>query len=361
MIVMWLGGGLVLLIAGAELLVRGAARLSNILRISPVIVGLTVVAYATGSPELAVGIKAGFAGRAGIVVGNVVGSNIFNLLCVLGLAALIVPLSVRRRLIRLDVPILIGSCLAVWLLAAKQWLRPWAGLVLLGGFVVYTFFLVTQGRLERVGDDSSDLLRKRGAGRSGPVVLLNIVFVAAGLGLLVVGAHWLVEGAAALARWFGVSDLTIGLTVVAVGTSLPELAASVAAGIKGERDIAVGNAVGSSIFNLMAVLGAASMAAGERGIQVSASALTFDFPVMLAAAVLCLPVFFTGVEISRSEGALLLFYYVLYVAHLVLHAGANEGLRYLDAAFWYVFLPLTLLILGFSILHNRKLYGFRRG
>ncbi len=306
--------GTVLLIGGADVLVRGAARLAERVGLSPLIIGLTVVAFGTSAPELAVSVKAGLGGQADIALGNVVGSNLFNVLFILGASALVQPLLVSRQLIRLDVPLMIGVSALSWLMAADGRIGRFEGLLLFGGIVAYTAFLVWHGRRESAAlaaqTDAESPRPTPGAG-----LALNLFYVVAGLGLLVLGARWLVWGAVELARAFGVSEFFIGVTIVAAGTSLPEAATSIIAALRGERDIAVGNVVGSNIFNLLCVLGAAAAVSGSVG--VTASAFRFDLPAMVAVALLCAPVAVTGGIISRAEGAFFLALYAGYVACLV--------------------------------------------
>ena len=340
--------GLALLIAGAELLVRGASRLAAAAGVSPLVVGLTVVALGTSAPELAVGVRSALAGQADLAVGNVVGSNILNVLLILGVAALIAPLAVAQQLVRLDVPIMIGVSLLLWALAADGALGRADGALLVLGGVLYTLFSVVQSRKESraVQEEYAEefAVTERQKRRPG-YLALQLSLIAAGLALLVLGAGWLVGGAVAFARLLGVGELVIGLTVVAVGTSLPEIAATVAASLKGERDIAVGNVIGSNLLNILVVLGlTASVAPG--GVPISPGALAFDIPVMVAVAAACLPVFFIGGRISRWEGALFLGYYAAYTAYLLLNAGHHAALlpAFGAAMAWFA-LPLTAVTL----------------
>ncbi len=312
--------GLVLLVAGAEALVRGASRLAAAIGISPLVIGLTVVAFGTSAPEMAVSTVSGSAGQAGLALGNVIGSNIFNILFILGLSALVTPLVVSRPLIRFDVPLMIAVSVAVWLLSLNGGISRPEGGFLFAGMVAYTVFLIRQSRREnQVTQD--EFAREYGGGKPRPrsALLKDVVLVLAGLGLLVLGSGWLVDGAVVIAQKLGVSDRVIGLTIVACGTSLPELATSVVAGIRGERDIAVGNVVGSNLFNLLAVLGVTGMVSPS-GIVVSPEVMRADLSVMILVAAACLPVFFTGGRISRREGALFLGGGIAYIAWLILSA-----------------------------------------
>lgn len=338
--------GLSCLVGGAELLVRGAAALARAVGLPSLIIGLTVVAYGTSAPEFAVSLKAGLSGQADIALGNVLGSNAFNVLFILGISALIVPLAVSAQLVRLDVPVMIGVSGAAWLVAADGVIGRGEGLLLIGGIVGYTALLIHLGMNPR--GNSAPPRPREGAGPKRTGLSRSILLVVAGLVLLVLGARWFVQGAVELARLLGVSELLVGLTIVAAGTSLPELATSVVASIRRERDIAVGNIVGSNIFNILAVLGAAAVAA-PGGVAVPQTALHFDVPVMVAVALACLPVFFTGGTISRWEGALFLGYYAAYVTYLVLGASHHEALPAFSAAMLLFVVPATALGIGVSV------------
>lgn len=336
--------GLISLVVGAEVLVRGASRLATVLGISPLIIGLTVVAFGTSSPELSVSIIAALSDQAGIAVGNVVGSNIFNVLFILGLSALIVPLVVSQQLVRLDVPLMIVLSIIVLLYSLDGNFSRTEGLTLFIGLILYVIFLIFQSRKESVEVKDEYAKEFGGEDHTGCSWIKNLVLVLSGLALLVVGSRWLVEGAVSIAQHMGVSELVIGLTIVAAGTSLPEVVTSVIAAIRGERDIAVGNVIGSNIFNIMGVLGIASIVA-PTGIQVSVAVSSFDIPVMIAVAFACLPIFFTGGVISRQEGALLLGYYVIYTLYLVLAASHHDALVRLSAVMLYFVIPITLVTL----------------
>lgn len=343
----YLIAGLVLLVAGAELLVRGASKLAAQFGISPLIIGLTVVAFGTSAPEMAVSVQAALAGSGDIAIGNVVGSNIFNVLFILGVSALIVPLVVSRQLIKLDVPLMIGASLLAYALAWDGELGRFDGMLLFASILAYTGLLIVKSRRDKASPDEFD--QEYSAQQAKPYSwAIDLVLIAVGLVLLVQGANWLVEGAVTLARALGVSELVIGLTVIAAGTSLPEVATSIIAALKGERDIAVGNIVGSNIFNLLAVLGLAALVS-PLAIPVSPDALAFDFPVMIAVAIACLPIFFGGYCINRWEGLLFLAYYVAYTLYLVLSsAGRPFAETFGDAMIGYV-LPLTavtLIVIG---------------
>ncbi len=372
-------GGLALLVAGGELLVQGASKVAASFGVSPLVIGLTVVAFGTSSPELAVSIKAGLAGTPDIAVGNVVGSNIFNVLLILGACALIVPLQVSRAVVRREVPIMIGTSLLLLLLALDGAISLLDGVLLGSGMVTYTVWTIMASRKEtaatRGGAEPVTVDTVAGksplwlAGAIGVVALaaggyllgwFNLVvggsalfgatlfiagslfgqggrtrggdlahqagLISVGLATLVLGASYLIDAATGIARALGVSDLIIGLTVVAVGTSLPELATSAIATFRKERDIAIGNVVGSSIFNILGILGLSAVVT-PGGLTVAPAISTFDLPIMVAVAFSCLPVFFTGFSIARWEGLLFLASYVAYVAFLVLAAIGSPALE----------------------------------
>lgn len=335
--------GLVLLVLGAELLVRGASRLATTLGISPLVVGITVVAFGTSAPELAVSLRAALAGQPDLTIGNVVGSNICNVLLILGIAALVVPLIVAQQLVRLEVPLLIGVSLLLLLLAQDGSVSRVEGLLLVGGAIIYIAWSVRQSRRESVAvkEQYQPEPSERPHPRAWPFQLVQTI---AGLALLVVGAQWLVDGAIAFARLLGVSELVIGLTVVAAGTSLPEMATSVLASLRGERDIAVGNVIGSGLFNILLVLGLTATIA-PAGVPVPAAVVNFDLPVMIGVAIACLPIFFTGYCIARWEGGLFLAYYAAYTLYVILAAAQHDALpRYSTVMLEFV-LPLTVVTL----------------
>ncbi len=337
--------GLVLLIVGAEALVKGASRLAGAAGISPLVIGLTVVAYGTSSPELIVSLQASLAGQPDIAVGNVVGSNIFNVLFILGVSALIVPLVVAQRMVRIEVPVMIGVSGLLWLFALNGTVGHWESALLVVALVVYTGVAVRMSRKEtkEVTKEYDDHMA-RGGEAARPSYPRNIGLVVAGLAMLVLGSTWLVDGAVQLALYLGLSELIIGLTIVAAGTSLPEVATSVLAAVRGERDIAVGNVVGSNIFNVLGVIGIAGIAS-PAGLEVPHPAFSFDIPFMVAVAVACLPVFFTGHSISRWEGGVFLVYYVAYTAFLVLDASDHDLLPDFSWIMSAFVLPLTVITL----------------
>ena len=347
-------GGLLILILGAELLLRGSSRLAAAFGISPLVIGLTIVAIGTASPEIAVSLQAAVNGQGDLTLGNVLGSNIFNILFILGMTAIFAPIVIAEQLIRLDAPIMLAASLLVLALALDGNLGIFDSIVLLVCLVGYTWFALRQSRREskKVQNEYAEEYAEKQA-RTTKNTVTNLLLIAAGLGLLAVGSRWLVDSAVSIARMLRVGELIIGLTIVAVGTSLPEVTTSLMAGLKKQSDIAVGNAVGSNIYNLLGVLGVGTLLAPD-GIPVSARLLHFDILIMIFVALVSLPVFYLDSRISRVEGSLLLMYYTLYLAYILLQATNNAALPVV-AWFAAFFVPLTFLaLIGFAIRSARN-------
>jgi cation:H+ antiporter len=339
--------GLAALIAGSSLLVRGASKMALSFGISPLVVGLTIVAFGTSSPEVAVSVGAVLDGKTDIAIGNVVGSNIFNVLFILGASALITPLVVHSQLIRQEVPIMIGASLLLLVLGLDGGLSVWDGAILFGLMLVYSIFVVRQSRRnnrETKAEFAAEI-EPAAAGAWDSGIPAQIGLVVAGLVALVYGSEWLVTASVAFAKAMGVSDLVIGLTIVAAGTSMPEVATSIMAAIKGERDIAVGNAIGSNTFNILGCLGLSSLVSGANGLTMAPAVLAFDIWVMLAVALACLPVFITGRQIARWEGTVFLLYYAAYVTYLILAAQRHAALVRFSAAMLSFVIPITVVTL----------------
>jgi cation:H+ antiporter len=349
--------GLTVLTLGAELLVRGASRLALAMQISPLVVGLTIVAFGTSAPELVVSLESGFKGESDVALGNVLGSNILNVLLILGLSALIVPLVVSQQLIRLDVPLMVLASVAVGVMCIDGSIGRGDGLILVSALLVWNVWTVRKSRTEskEIAEEyarefGGDLDATTGRGRQ--IVINALILVLGGL-MLVVGARVFLENAVSIARSLQVSELVIGLTLVAVGTSLPEIATSLVAALRGERDIAVGNVVGSNLFNLLCVLGVSSVVLGE--IPVADEVLRFDIPIMIAVAVGCMPVFFTGHRIERWEGGVFLFYYVVFTLDLTLAALESPWLSSLRTFIVWVAIPATVIAFAASQLRWRRI------
>ena len=347
--------GIAALVVGAEALVRGAARLAARTGLSPVVIGLTVVAFGTSAPELAVSLGAAFRDEADLAIGNVVGSNIANVLLVLGLSAVAGGgLVVAQRIVRIDVPIMLGVSVLVLLFGLDNSIARWEGAVFVALLIVYISWTVIATRRstkDAVVDEYDEALSAERLRESSP--LSDIAFVIAGLLLLVVGSTALVEAATDIAASLGVSELVIGLTVVAIGTSLPEVATSVLAAARGQRDLAVGNAIGSNLFNLLAVLGVTATLSPS-AIPIPDASLAVDLPVMIAVAFACLPIFANGYSLLRWEGALFLSYYAAYLSWLVLdstdHGVKNE---YALGMLGFV-LPLTVITVIVIAVRQRR-------
>ncbi len=351
--------GFVLLVGGAEFLVRGASKLAIAVGISPLVVGLTVVAYGTSAPELAVTIQATYAGQADLAVGNVVGSNISNILLVLGIAALIGALVVNQKLVRLEIPLMIGLSFLVLFMGQDGLISRFDGIILFAGAIGYTVFAIRQSRKEnkQIQEEYAQEFDSDEDNLKGPLsVAIQLGWIALGVAMLVLGSRWLIGGASAIALYLGVSQLVIGLTVVAIGTSLPEVATAVMASLRDERDIAVGNVVGSNIFNILAVLGLCSIVA-PAGITVSPAALSFDIPFMIAVAIACLPIFFTNYRIDRWEGFLFIGYYAAYIIYLYLQSTQHAALVTFSTIMGIFVIPITVITL--AIISIRQLYTNR--
>ena len=351
----WMGIGLVLLVAGADALVRGASRLALSFGVSPLVVGLTVVAFGTSAPEFAVSVGAAHSGNVEIAIGNVVGSNIFNVLFILGAAAVIAPLVVDAQLIRQEVPVMVAATALLFLLASDQGVSRVDGFVLFAVLLAYTTFLVVQSRRQSSATraEYAEAVETASHGGPGGRRAVDLGYLVGGLALLVLGARTLVDAAVTIAALLDVPDLIVGLTIVAAGTSLPEVATSLMATIRGERDIAVGNVVGSNTFNLLGVVGLSALVA-PGDLPVPASVLAFDLPVMTAVAVACLPVFFTGRTIARWEGLVFLGYYVAYTAYLILATQRHEATEAFGDAMLGFVLPITVLTLAVSLAGELK-------
>lgn len=354
--------GLVLLVGGGEVLVRGASALALRFGISPLVVGLTVVSAATSAPELAVSVGASLQGQPDLAVGNVVGSNIVNILLILGASALVLPLTARAQLVRLDIPVMVLMSALLLVLAGGGGVTTAEGALLLGLVVAYlALTLAVSRRAGRKGGGTPEVgVEDPGqGGGSAARVVLSLLLVVAGVALLVAGAELLVGGATAIAGAFGVSGLVIGLTVVAVGTSLPELATSIIAALRGQRDLALGNVVGSNILNIGLVLGIPAIIS-PGGLPVPPAAVAFDIPLMLAAAVALLPVVITGFRVNRWEGLMFLVLYAAFTAYLVLDAIGHDALDGFTLAMVFFVLPLVVITLVATLGYELGLRAGRR-
>jgi cation:H+ antiporter len=315
--------GIVILYFGAEWLVRGAARLARSFGMSALVVGLTVVAIGTSMPELVVSILAVMRGQVDMTVGNVVGSNISNIALILGISALIYPITVRAKLLSRGIPLMIGASFALTFLVLNGSIGRSGGLLLVVGLIAYFVYLLRSkdDELPEVEEEYDRNQQYRECCPREESRLWNAGLVATGLVLLTVGAHLLVGAATVFARMIGLSDLVVGLTVVAVGTSLPELATSVLAAIRKEGDIAVGNAVGSNVLNILGVLGPTAIL---QPLAIAPSLLRFELPVMLLASLLLLPLARSRLRLERWEGGVLVAGYAAFIVVLLVRsAGAD--------------------------------------
>lgn len=310
--------GLLFLGGGAHWLVHGSARLARAFGISPLAIGLTIVAYGTSTPELIVNVNAAMAGQYDIALGNVVGSNIFNVLFILGVCALILPLKVVAKLNRFDVPVMIVVSALLYVFCLDSRLSNLEGCIFLLGIAVYTWFCFSYSKGS--GESLSQFNKEFGGDvrmlRRPVNILKDLLLIGAGLVLLVIGAQWLVGSAVFIARYFGISELVIALTIVAAGTSLPEVATSIVATIKGERDIAIGNVVGSNIYNILGILGVTALVS-KGTMTINPASLTVDIPFMIFVTAICFPIFRSRGHISRKEGAVFLLLYIAYTVYLI--------------------------------------------
>jgi cation:H+ antiporter len=343
--------GLVARVFGADLLVRGASKLATTLGVSPLVVGLTVVAFGTSAPEVAVSVNAALSGNTDLAVGNVVGSNIFNVLFILGLSALITPLVVHAQIIRQEIPILVGACLLLFILSLDGKISFSESLLLLGTLVAYTAFLIIQSRKETRKVQDEYAKDHNSKNKWDAPIYVQIILILVGLSLLVQGSEWLVDSAVIFARMIGVSDIIIGLTIVAAGTSMPEVATSVMAAVKGERDIAVGNVIGSNTFNILGCLGVTGLVA-PLGLIVPVSVMNFDLWVMLAVCFACIPVFISGREIARWEGGIFVGYYIAYVAYLILASKEHAAIPVFSTVMMSFVIPITVITLVVVIIRK---------
>jgi len=346
--------GIGALVIGADWLIRGASRIAARTGLSSVVIGLTVVAFGTSAPELAVSlgdVARGDDGAGAIAIGNVVGSNIANILLALGFAAAVGgALIVAQRIVRIDVPIMIGVSVLLLVFSLDHRLDRWEGIVLTVGLVVYVTWTVVSARrktADQVVTEYDDALEPESL-KASPV-WVDMLYVLGGLVFLVVGAQALVSGASDIAVDLGVSDLVIGLTVVAIGTSLPEVATTVVAAMRGQRDLAVGNAVGSNLFNILAVLGITAIVSPS-ALPVPPSAVQVDIPVMIAVAVACLPIFMNGHVLKRWEGIIFCLMYLGYLGWLVLDATESRyGESYSSIMLFFVVPIIALTMIGIGV------------
>lgn len=312
--------GLVVVVAGAEVLLRSATAVAAMLRISPIVIGLTIVSVGTSTPELAVGITAATQGKGGLAVGNIAGTNTVNILLILGLSAAIRALPIQLQSIKLDVPVMIASAVALIVMSLDGVLTQAEGGLLAIAAVLYTALLVRESRREsaalRMEFAEEFGAKPVPAGRRGARFAWYFALLVVGIAGTVLGAELLVSGAVRIAEAYGVSDAVIGLTIVAIGTSAPELVTTVLSTFKNDRDVAIGNLIGSSIYNILAILGT-TMLVSPAGIEVQSDVLWIDLPMAAIVAAVCLPVFRSGNQVSRTEGVLFVAAYLAYLSFLL--------------------------------------------
>ena len=344
--------GILLLFGGGELFVAGSVALSLLLGIPQIVIGLTVVSMGTSAPELFVSllstIQGGSAGDA-IAVSNIVGSNIFNVLVVLGASAAVMPLRVKSRLVRRDVPLLLGVSMATWGMASGGRITWVAGLALITGTVINLLWEIRSAK-EEPAESADDLEAEDGAAPA-PVAIAKL---AGGLVLLVAGSQVLVKGAIAAAQGLGVSETVIGLTIVAAGTSMPELVTSLVAAYRGKADLAIGNVVGSNLLNQLVILGLCGVVSGGRGLGVDPVMLARDFPIMVATTLACLPIFWSGGVITRLEGWILMGLYVLYAVEQILSSSVSSLADEFRLLVLVVALPALMVFLIWNTLRWRQ-------
>jgi len=336
--------GLAVLVFGAELLVRGASRFGAAIGISPLVIGLTIVAFGTSSPEMALSVKAALTNHPDLIIGTNIGSTVFNILFILGLCSLIAPLVVSQQLVWYEVPIMIGAHLILLVMCLDGRIDRLDALILFSGIIAYTLFAIYKGRKETkaILKEYQTAFAPKMPEQNALFVGKQLVLIITGLVFCVLGANWLLDSAVILARVLGVSELVIGMTLVAASTSFPELATSIVATIRGQRDIAIGNVVGSCIFNILGIVGVAGLVAPD-GIAIAPSVTRFDLPVAIAACVACLPIFFTGHKVSRGEGVLFLGYYAAYTSYLVMASRDHDSLPMFSLIMMWFVVPLTLV------------------
>lgn len=303
--------GLVLLTLGGDFLVKGSSKIAKKMGLSALVIGLTIVALGTSAPELVVSIQASLTGLDNMAVANVVGSNIFNTLFILGLCSLAAPLIVKQDLLRLDLPVLITSSLGLLYFSLDERISRLEGLIFLAALGTYLTILLRRSRSEKLIEEDAPQSEESES------ITPSFLFVILGLALLVFGGEWMVDASVVLARDFGLSETVIGLTIVAAGTSLPEVATSLVATYRGEKDIAIGNVIGSNILNILFILGVGSVF-GDNGLGVSQNELAVDIWILLASALLSYPIFRTGLRVGRMEGVILLMGFGSYLFYTFL-------------------------------------------
>ena len=338
--------GLVTLILGAELFLKSVDKFGLAWSVSPVVMGLTVVAFATGAPELAISLQAAAEGKPDLVLGNILGSNIANILLILGIAGLVSPLKITNRIIKIDVPVVIAASGLLYFLSMDGLLTLIDGLIIFGALIAYSIFMYSQIQKDRQANKKKAPEDKPMLDE--PVTTLfygkYILLLLAGLVLIVMGSRWMVESAVEIAGILGISELIIGLTIVSIGTSLPEVATSLSAVRRDDSDTAVANVMGSNLYNILLTLSLTIIVA-PGALDVSMDAIKLDLPFMVIVAIACLPLFWPAKELGRPEAFGFLSYYVLYMIYLVLIAMKHPLKDTMEWAMIWVIIPLTVLLI----------------
>ena len=337
--------GVILLFTGGEFFIQGAINLSLILGIPQIVIGLTVVSLGTSSPELLVSLNSVLKGSDSLAASNVIGSNIFNILVVLGISSLITPLKVKSRIVRRDVPLLMAISSAVWAMSSTGLLTWQAGV-----FLIFCLILNTIWEINTINEKEEDTKKAEpeieefnDTNKSKPKIFLKLTF---GIFLLSFGSNILINGSQSLATLLGVNEIVIGLTIVATGTSLPELVTSIVAAFKGKTDLAIGNVIGSNLLNQLLILGSCSIFSGFKGLSIEQSLIKIDLPFMVLTTFACLPIFWTKGKISRIEGFILLNLYTFYILDKILFLNGFNYLYELRICIFIYFLLFTMFLLA---------------
>lgn len=317
--------GLGLLLGSAGLLVRNSAKLASLVGKSSLFIGVTVIAFGTSAPELAVGISGQLSNNSDVGLGNIIGSNIFNIFFVLGLAAVMHPIIVKKPLVRRDIPILLGVYVLFFLFALNGTVGSIESIILLSVFVIYLYYL-SKNASEHPGAPIEEAAQKKENPAAKSSLFFTLFLIAVSIAVMVIGADMVVQGATSIAKNLGVSELVSGLTIVAIGTSLPEIVTTITAVRNNEHELAIGNVLGSCLFNII-VVPAVMALINSHGLSISKEAEIIDIPVMILAAVSCLPIFFSNHRISRSEGALFLVYGTAYFILLYIRSASDSFLN----------------------------------
>jgi cation:H+ antiporter len=351
--------GLLALIAGAELFLKAVDHFGLKWGVSPLIMGLTVVAFATGAPELAISLKAALNGSADLVLGNIIGSNIANILLILGITALIAPINITKRIIKVDVPIVIGVSILLYILSLDGSLSAVDGSILLAGLLAYSYYTYLHIKKSKELDDGEEEAvfeyaeTPEDLARGNWFYIKNIGLLVIGLVFIVVGSDWMVDSAVSIARILGLSELVIGLTIISIGTSLPEVATSLSAARKGKADIAVANVLGSNLYNILLTLGLTLIIA-PGVLAVSADVIKLNLPFMVAVSIACIPIFMAGFNLTRLDGSLFLIYYSTYLTYLVLDTMASPAALTIEWMMLWFVLPLTGIYMFWRIWKYRR-------